>query len=403
MKRLAFAFLVLLTALLLVRPSEAATPMTPVKIVGSYGFYFNGRDLFKIVSVKIYDNLFTKLYIKTPLKNCEGMNACSIYYQGIMNFYPALGTLVKFLQVKFKVMTTVPPQYAALKKMLGPLADDLFVMCVVTPRPELAAKTVAGSVAKFLAYNMRTFYFFAIAPYNIWLKPGDTVTLTYFLSTSPTDVSLYGRRMIGNQPCPWGSLYYAPVPVVYNVGGITNITMSWGWAVPYAVKPVGYWDYPKPAYYVFNVKGSVAYPASGTYTPQRGPSGLITVPPMYVTVSVTAYPTRPYNIKLPGGYTGAVLESFEVTFARKCPGDVDLDGKYTMKDFEVIGCMTGVIQNKTYCDALLSTIPPQLKDIISILGDFDQNGVLNQNDALILLNYIGRKCPAADYTRYTVR
>jgi len=392
---------VTLALLSLSSTANSATPFTPVRIVGSYGFYFDGRGIFEITGVKLYTNLFSKLYVKTNLQTCEGVPSCSLYYEGIMNFYPALGTLEKFLQVEFRVLTTVPPRYAALLNMLGPLANDLFVMCVVTPRPEIASKTVAGSIARFLAYNMKTFYFFAIAPYNVWLKVGDTITLTYFISTSPADVSLYGRRMIGNRPCPWGSLYYAPVPDVYNVGGITNITMQWGWAVPNAIKPVGYWDYPRPAFYVFNVNGQIKYPTSGTYSPARGPSGLITVPPMTVKVSVNAYPKKVFNFNLPTSYVGAVLQSFEVTFARKCPGDVDLDGKYTMKDFEVVACLTGVITNATYCKTVINALPPQLKELFTITGDVDQNGVLNANDALILLSYVGKKCPAADYAKYT--
>lgn len=388
----------LLTIVTLLSVAYAATPMSPVRIYGSYGFTFDGRGIMMIEGIKLYDNLFTKLYVKTPLEVCEGAEACSLYYEGIMNFYPALGTLEKFMEIKFKVLTNVPPRYAALKDLLGETAEKLFVMCTVIPRPEVASATVAGSVAKFLALNMRTFYFFALAPYNVELRKGDTVTMTYFISTSPSDVSLYGRRMIAKgNPCPLGSPYYAPVPDVYNFGGITNITMQWGWSVPNALKPVGYWDFPRPAYYVFTVKGAVGYAAQGGYTSNRGPSGLITVQPMIVSVGLSAYPTAPFSINLPPSYVGAVMQSFEVTFARKCPGDVDLDGKYTMKDFEVVACMTNLITNRKYCNVVINNLPPQLKEIFSMTGDVDQNGVVNQNDALVLLSYVGTDCPAADY------
>ena len=388
------AVLLSLTALI-----AAETPASPVRIYGSLGFYFDGRGIMVIQNVKLFTNVFSKLYFDTPPQECAGAGACSLYYEGIMNFFPGLGTLEKFMQVTFKVLTDVPPRYAFLKTALGDLAEKLFVMCVVTPRPELASKTVAGSIARFLAYNMRTFYLFAVAPYNIKLQRGDTITLTYFISTSPADVALYGRRMISVGTCPIGSLYYAIVPDVYNFGGVTNITMQWGWSVPNAIKPAGYWDYPRPAYYTFTVKGAVNYPTQGTYTQNRGPSGLITVPPLVVNVQTSVYPAAPFALNLPGSYVGAVMQSFEVTFARKCPGDVDLDGKYTMKDFEAVACMTKLITNTTYCKAVLDYMPPQLKDIISITGDVDQNGVLNQNDALILLSYVGRRCPAADYAK----
>jgi len=379
--------------------TNSATPMTPVRIMGSYGFYFDGRGIFEISSVNLYTNLFSKIYVRTDLRLCEGAPSCMLYYEGIMNFYPAMGSLEKFLDVRFRVLTTVPPRYRALTSMLGPFANELFVMCIISPRPDVASKTVAGSIARFLSYNMRTFYLFAVAPYNVQLRVGDTVTLTYFISTSPADVSLYGRRMIANQPCPWGSLYYAPVPDVYNVGGVTNITMQWGWATPNAIKPAGYWDYPRPVFYVFSVKGGVAYPVQGTYSQARGPSGLITVPPLTVNVAVTAYPSAVYNFRVPTSYVGAVLQSFEVSFARKCPGDVDLDGNYTMKDFEVVGCLTGLITNRTYCRTVVNMMPPQLKNLFSITGDVNQDGVLNANDALVLLSFVGRRCPAADYVR----
>ncbi len=378
----------------------AQTPKTlwPVRIYGSLQFSFYGNNIFAIEGYKIYTKIFSKLYVNqtTP---CVNAQQCNIYLEGIMDFYPALGLTQKFMSIKFKVLTDVPPRYAALKNMLGPLAEKLFIMCVLPPRPELAAKTVAGSVARFLSYNMRTFYFFAVAPYNIWLKPGETVTLTYFISTSPTDVSLFARRMFGNQPCPWGDVYHAEIPVVYNVGGITGVSMSWGWSVSRAIKPTGYWDFPKSVYYVFNVKGTVKYPNKGTYSPNRGPSGLITVPPMIVRVGYNAYPVAPYTVKLPGSYVGAVMQSFEVSFARKCPGDVDLDGKYTMKDFNVVGCLSGVITNKTFCNNLLAQIPPQLKSMFAMTGDVNQNGAIDQMDAMVLLDWVGTKCPAADYAK----
>jgi hypothetical protein len=382
-----------------------AQPLSPVRIYGSLQFNFYGNNVLQIENVTIYTNLFSKLYVKNPmsLKACEGSQNCQLYFEGLINFYPSLGSTQKFMTVKFKVLTTVPPQYSALRKLLGPAADELFVMCVLIPRPELAAKTVAGSVARFLAYNMRTFYFFAVAPYNIWLKPGETVTLTYFISTSPTDVSLFARRMMGSQPCPWGSIYYAQIPTVLNFGGITGIKMQWGWAIPNAIKPAGYWDYPKAVYYTFTVSGAATYPQQGTYTSNRGPSGLITVPPMTVSVSTYAYPASVFTFKLPGSYVGAVMQSFEVSFARRCPGDVDLDGRYTMNDFNVLGCMSGLITNTTFCNNLLNHMPPILKNLFTLTGDVDGNGVINANDALIVLSYVGKTCPAATYAKYFAR
>ena len=390
----------LILTLMLVTVLMAQTPKTlwPVRIYGSLSFNFYGNNLFLIEGYKIYTNMFSKLYVNQTTA-CFNSQKCNIYMEGIINFYPALGLTQKFMSVRFKVLTDVPPQFFALKNMLGPLAEKLFVMCVIPPRPELAAKTVAGTIARFLAYNMRTFYFFAVAPYNIWLKPGETITLTYFISTSPSDVSLFARRMFGDQPCPWGDVYHAEIPIVYNVGGITSIKMSWGWAVSNAIKPIGYWDFPKSVYYMFTISGTTTYNPSGTYTPNRGPAGLITVQPLIVNVGYTAYPAAVFKVNLPGSYVGAVMQSFEVSFARKCPGDVDLDGVYTMKDFEVVGCLTKIITNTTFCNNLLAQIPPPLKNMFAMTGDVNQNGNLDAMDAMVLLDWVGTKCPAADYAK----
>ncbi len=378
----------------------ASSPLlNPVRAIGSYGFTFYGNGILKIESLTFQERLFSKIYLITPLDQCLTQPQCNFQVQGLLNATLPSGSVWEFLRVKFKVLTTVPPTYAVLKKYLGPIANKLFIMCTLKPDFGAAVNSVKGSIGKFLNYGMRTFYFFSIAPYGVQLRPGDTIEMVYFMSTSPTDVSLLGRRALFNN-CPWGGLYLQPLPTVYNFGGIDLLQLAWGWILPNFIRPVSYWDYPKNVYITVNVNAQANYPKQGTLSPNRGPSGLISIPPLQATVTVSSYPQAVPNFKLPTTFTAAVMQSFEVGFERKCPGDVDLDGKYTMKDFEIVGCMTGVIKNKKYCDMLLSSIPPILMNLFSITGDFTQDGTVNQMDALTLLQMVGKKCPYGDYAKY---
>ncbi|UXD22667.1 hypothetical protein IPA_07180 [Ignicoccus pacificus DSM 13166] len=368
-------------------------------MIGTYTFEFYGRGLVKIVDIKVNANLFKFFLQTTPAPVQLKQNVVRITYQGLMVGPIPLGYVKEMVKVKFKVVTDVPPRYQALRNILGPLADKLFMMCTITPNFALAAKTVGGTAGFYLANNIKSFFFFAIAPYNVVLKPGDTFELVYFLSTTPSVISLYGRRALSNQ-CKWGGPWLSLVPDVYNFGGLKELTLRYGFMIPDAVKPKGYWDIPKNSYVAVNIGTTFNYPDVGTWTPSRSPSGLMTVPPIVAPVYITYTQAQPpFPLKLPATIPIAVLQTVEVGFQRKCPGDVDLDGKYTLRDFEVVACLAKVLSDTKFCKEILDTLPPHLVNLATLLGDVDSNGVLNNVDALVLLNMIGQKCPYADYAQ----
>jgi len=386
--------IVMVTALL-----TMAQLLNPPRILGSYTFTFNGHGIMKIERVVFQERLFNRLYYLTPLSACSNADTCTIAVQGLFaNIIPS-GTLWQIMDVKFKVLTDIPPRYAALKRMLGETAEHLFIMCTLIPSFGNAVNTVKGGIGRFLAYGVKSFYFFSVAPYGVQLKPGDTVEMAYFMSTTPTDVALIGRRAVYNQ-CKWGGPYLAVLPDVYNFGGITSIQMSWGTMIPNAIKPKSYWDYPKNIYMMISIKGNMNYPNKETLSSIRGPSGLIAVPPLQAAVSLTSVPAALPGFKPPAGYTAAVLQTFEVGYQRKCPGDVDLDGKYTMKDFEIVACMTNMIKNTTYCNSLMQSLPKTLVDLFSMTGDVTQDGTVNSLDAMVLLSLANTTCPYGDYAKY---
>ncbi len=344
------------------------------------------KDIFK----------FKELYYQYISPNCGKQGTlCTITFNGLADVQIPLGGVAELAKLKLKLVSTVPPNLKGLVTAYGPWVNKLFDVCVIIPDPKAAEATVLTSGK--VAAGLRTFFIFGVTQYGRRLSMGDSITLTYFIATSPSVIGTYDR-MMSKQECFWDGINYVGIPTVYATGGITQITMRWGTLLK-QFKQQGFWDIPTDASFaVFTITGTANAVGTGQYTPTRGPGGLIVLPPLVGRVAVTYFPTPPVKtIPIPPTVVAAVQQGVEITFERKCVGDVNLDGKYTMEDYHIVLCLTKEYQNTPFCQKLLAKIPQRLIPIFTFMGDVNQNGVLDTNDAVAILSLVGKTCKAINY------
>lgn len=344
------------------------------------------KDIFK----------FKELYYQYVSPDCGvAGRTCTITFNGLADIQIPLGGVAELAKLKLKLISTVPPNLQYLVTAYGPWINKLFDVCVIVPDPKAAEATVLATGK--VAAGLRTFFIFGVTQYGRKLTIGDTITLTYFIATSPAVIGTYDRLM-SKQECYWDGINYVGVPTVYASGGITQITMKWGMMFK-QFKQQGFWDIPTDASFaVFTISGTGTAVGTGQYSPARGPGGLIVLPPLTAGVTVTYFPTPPAKpLTLPTTTVAAVQQGVEITFERKCLGDVNLDGKYTMEDYHIVLCLTKEYQNTPFCQKLVAKIPQRLIPLFTFMGDVNQNGALDVNDAVAILSLVGKTCKAADY------
>ncbi len=356
------------------------------------------QTYFVVDDFKVNKNVFRfkELYNQYVSPDCGVQGKlCTITFNGLADIRIPLGGVAELAKLKLRLVSTVPPNLQPLVTTYGPWINKLFDVCVIIPDPKTAEATVL-SVGK-VASGLRTFFIFGVTQYGRKLTVGDTITLTYFIATSPAVIGTYDR-LVTKQECYWDGVNYVGIPIVYASGGITQITMRWG-ALFKQFKQQGFWDIPTDASFaVYTITGTGNAVGTGQYSPARGPGGLIVLPPLIGRVTVTYFPTKPTKTTpIPPTLVAAVQQGVEITFERKCIGDVNLDGKYTMEDYHIVLCLTKEYQNTPFCQKLLAKIPQRLIPLFTFMGDVNQNGVLDTNDAVAILSLVGKTCRAADY------